>query len=456
MLAERKQTAYQAFKAGDPDRGLTLTSEILNEYPDDITALFMAGEILASAHRYGLAGPIFRRVIELEPEMPEAWHNLGHCLHVHHDLPASIECFAQALKLGGEDFHALSNMLLMNTVSGDHANAIRSMKRVLFHASSKEEKKIAESGAALAYLALGDWENGWRCFDSMLGTMKQRKRSSYLSEGQEVPDWDGNPLPEGQILAIYGEQGIGDEIMFASMLPEVNTPFVVECEKRLTGLFQRSFGCASFGTRLLKDNDPGRDWRDKFTFGAKVAIGSLGKFYRKTSHAFPKTPYLQACPVRRQHIREALKALPGKKVGLAWTGGLPSSRGKDRTITPESLKPLLDAHPEVTFISLEYKGKAPLDPRILHWPELTQSQDYDDTAALVSELDAVVSVTTTVALLCGALGQTCHVLVPEVCTWHWAGQMPWFGDHVRLYRRKGVDWTSTVEAVASALWDGTP
>lgn len=446
MTAERKREAYTAFINGDPDKGLTLVSDLLNEYPNDITSLFMAGEILAKSHRYGLAGPLFRRVLELDPGMPEAWHNLGHCLHVHSDLPQAVECFAKALYLGGEDFHALSNMLLMNTVSGDHENAIRLLKRTLFFAASEEERKIGESGAALAYLSVGKWAEGWRCFESMLGTMKQRKRHSYVN-GQEVPDWDGNPLPDGQTLAVYGEQGIGDEIMFASMIPDLlrdQPNITIECEKRLQGLFSRSFSVPVFGTRLAKSDDE-RTWRDQFTFGAKVAIGSLGQFYRRSSSDFPKTPYLKT--------REALSA-PGRKIGLAWTGGLVSSRGKERTITPEVFGPLMDAFPDTTFISLEYKGGAPSDPRILHLPEITQSDDYDDTAALVASLDCVVTVTTTVALLCGAIGKECHVLIPEVCTWHWAKEMPWFGDHVRLYRRKGLEWP--IAEIISQLRGGTP
>ena len=144
MTAERKREAYTAFLNGDPDKGLALASDLLTEHPDDITCLFMAGEILAKSHRYGLANPLFRRVIELAPEMPEAWHNLGHCLHVHHDLPGAVECFAKSMELGGDDFHTISNMLLMNTVSGDQENAIGMLKSALFHADNEEERKILD------------------------------------------------------------------------------------------------------------------------------------------------------------------------------------------------------------------------------------------------------------------------------------------------------------------------
>lgn len=449
-----KREAYRLFQQGnDPDGALKIVTSILNEHPDDLTCLFLAGQLLSAAHRYGLSNPLYRRVLALDPDCSEAWHNLAHSLHCQQRVPESIEAGLQSMRLAGDDFYTVNHMVLMNSICGDHRNAVRLAHHARFHASNAEERKNSDTNAALAYLALGDWPNGWRCFESMLGEMKQRKRHEFKG----ADDWDGPPLAAGQTLAVYGEQGIGDEIMFASILPDLKAagiPFVVECEKRLAGLFQRSFGIPCYGTRLIKDQDgPERNWRDSYDFGAKAAIGSLGQFYRPSAASFPRVPYLKACPVRRKHIRGVLSQMPGRKIGLAWTGGLPSTRGRDRTLTPEAMRPILDACPGDTFISLEYKGEAPADPRILHWPEMLQSDDYDDTAGLVAELDMVVSVTTTVALLAGALGTPCHVLAPSAATWHWgaAGPCPWFGDWVRLYRRTGVDWESTIEAVAKAI-----
>jgi hypothetical protein len=144
-----------------------------------------------------------------------------------------------------------------------------------------------------------------------------------------------------------------------------------------------------------------------------------------------------------------LDKLPGRKIGIAWTGGVHSTRTKDRSLTLENLKPLLSL-PGITWVSLEYKGDAV--PEIIHWPVLTQSKDYDDTASLVAELDHVVSVTTTVALLCGAMGKPCDVLVPQHPTWHWAeyGDMPWY-DCLRLWRREGVSWEPLVSRLSQHL-----
>lgn len=433
-----KKKAYELFLADKPDEALSLVARVLNEAPDDITSLFRAGQILGAAHRYGMAAVFYRRALEIEPTAAGAWVNLGLCQFKSHDLDAAIESTIKALHYAGDDFDAYNNLLLMNTTKGDYRNALSLLRRALFHAASAEDRQTALANSALAHLALRHWQDGWPAFELMLGTLKQRKRRSF-----GVPDWDGQPV-DGMI-AVYGEQGLGDEIMFASIIPDVlaagHRP-VIECDPRLVTLYRRSFPCPVFGTR----HEPLPGWVYDMPIKAKAAVGSLAALYR-TSEPFPSGAYLK--PARQPKIRRELDKLPGRKIGLAWTGGIHSTRAQDRSLTAELLAPLL-ALPGITWVSLEYKGDAM--PGVVHWPGLTQSADYDDTAALVSELDGVVSVTTTVALLCGALGKPCDVLVPEHPTWHWAesGNMPWF-DCLRLWRRDGVDWRPVIARLADSL-----
>jgi hypothetical protein len=233
--------------------------------------------------------------------------------------------------------------------------------------------------------------------------------------------------------------------MFASMIPDMiaagHSP-VIECDPRLEAIYRRSFPCPVFGTRHEKM--PG--WLYSMPVKAKAAIGSLAQFYR-LDEPFPSKPYLN--PQKRADIRASLDKLPGRKIGIAWTGGVQSTKTRDRSLTPKDLQPLLDL-PGISWVSLEYKGDG--IPGVVHWPAFTQSKDYEDTASLVAELDHVVSVTTTVALLCGAMGKPCDVLVPEHPTWHWAayGDMPWY-DNLRLHRRDGVSWDSTIARLADDL-----
>lgn len=437
---ERKREAYR-IKDADPDKALTLVSALLNESPNDKTALFIAAAIFTKAGRHGLANPLYRRILDLDPKMPEAWNNMGHCHHVANEIDQAVECFIQSLRMGGDEPDAYSNLLLMNVVQGDHENALKILDHALFHAENADQRRASLSNAALAFLALRKWKPGWQAFELMLGVLKQRRKRDF-----GVPDWKGQKV-DGMI-AVYGEQGLGDEILFASMIPDMieegHKP-VIECDPRLANLFGRSFDCPVFGSR--REAEPG--WVKGLPLAAKCASGSLGTLYRN-AEPFPKRTPLKACPIRRKHIRAGLDRIPGRKIGLAWTGGTHSTRQQDRSLTFDQLGPLL-ALPGITWVSLEYKGGDPGND-ILHWPEFTQSQDYDDTAALVAELDHVVSVTTTVALLCGAMGKPCDVLVPEHPTWHWSAQggMAWY-DSLRLWRRDGVSWEPLVARLSQHL-----
>src|SRR4029077_13556558 len=148
----------------------------------------------------------------------------------------------------------------------------------------------------MSYLAFRRWEEGWDGYCRNLGQNKDRKERIY---GEE-PRWDG---AKGLNLVCYGEQGIGDEITFASVIPDLirdSRSTVIECDKRLEGLFARSFPeCEVHGTRY-KD---AKEWLNCTRFDARVAMGDLTNFYRKTTDSFPKTPYLKPSPEMRLQWR---------------------------------------------------------------------------------------------------------------------------------------------------------
>jgi hypothetical protein len=147
--------------------------------------------------------------------------------------------------------------------------------------------------------------------------------------------------------------------------------------------------------------------------------------YRQKDEDFPRKAFLVADPERRVQWRSLLDTLPGKKVGIAWTGGRDNTFKARRSFNLEALLPILKT-PGITWVSLQYDDcaeeiaalKEKHGIEIRHWPRSAgKAVDYDETAALVSELDCVVSVTTAVVHLCGGLGKACYVLVPKRCRW---------------------------------------
>ncbi len=258
-------------------------------------------------------------------------------------------------------------------------------------------------------------------------------------------------------MAVYGEQGIGDEIMFASMLPDLlkTNKVIVECHKRLKPLFERSFPEITFyGTR----EDAEISWPyDHDDLEYRIAIGSLGQFYRRSVESFPGTPYLKADPL--------LPASRKLRVGISWTGGQKQGRIETRSVPLTWWGSILDNDCE--FVSLQYtdsEAEIEVTERangytIEQFPQV-KMQDYMETARLVASCDLVISVCTSVVHLAGALGVPTWCMVPSKPAWRYgvAGKLVWYRS-VRLYRQprpdagREPDWMPVVERVGADLAD---
>ncbi len=445
--AIRAYEIYEQSGTDGADEAMAILNACLTENPDDVDALSLAGRILYDAGHFGHSQVLLSQALRLKPTHSAAWQDLGRSAHMRNKTEFASRCFANALRITGDRFTAYNNLLLMNNTLGRPEKALEIAPIAKFLCGTQDEAQALNSNGAIACLMLRKWAAGWANYDGMLVPGQFRKELFYHVDGEQLPRWDGTP---GGEVIVYGEQGLGDEIMFASMIPDMiaqGTTPIIHCDRRLTGLFKRSFACPVYGGRGKKT---GTAWIKDHRPKAAIAIGSLGRYFRNKEEDFPRAAYLVADPEKRAMCRALLNQWPGRKIGLAWSGGSKKTRAFDRSLTLEELAPIIGI-PNATFVSLEYAGGEPSDERVKHVPFLTQSQDYDDTAALVAELDGIVSVTTAVALLAGAVGTPVHVLVPTHPTWHWLeeGEMPWFP--LKLYRRVGNDWTTTIDLLAEEL-----
>jgi hypothetical protein len=241
---------------------------------------------------------------------------------------------------------------------------------------------------------------------------------------------------------VIGEQGIGDEITYSSVLNDASkdNEITYECDHRLEGLMRRSLpNVKVFGTRFADVR------QNPIEYDCSALTGSLCMEYRREDKDFPRTSFLVADPERTLQWGALLKTLPGKRVGIAWTGGLPNTFQSRRSFNLEGLLPILKI-PGITWVSLQYKDpsaeiaefEAKHGIKIHHWKRAVENCDYDDTAALVKELDCVVSVTTAMVHLCGGLGKKCYVLVPKRCRWFYTSETSkhrWY-DSLELFRQQ--------------------
>lgn len=438
----------EALAGTEPDEALRIASKRLDENPNDIQALFITWKCFLTAERFGLSLLAGKRLLELLPNSAAAWNNVGMSYHGMMMLDEAEKHFRRALRLDPKSVPAMNNLALICVGNHQPGEALMWADKSLAISDGPEQNAVRES-KGYACLMLGRWKEGWDGYESMVGGTY---RPIHPFNGESY--WKGE---ETETLVVVGEQGLGDEISFASIYPDLlKDPkvknVVIECDERLESLFRRSFDVPVFGTRFQRQ----KPWLSHYKPTAHVLSGSLGRYYRLTDESFTKSPYLKADPERRLQWRALLDSLgPKPKVGIAWTGGLKKTFGWRRTLKLAELLPIL--RQDATFISLQYK-----DPseeifrmemehgiKVHHWARCTENKEYEETAALVAELDLVIAVPTAVVDLCGGLGQECWVLVPQKP--HWRFTKPVWTD-ARLYRQK-KDWAGVINEVARDLGD---
>lgn len=392
------------------------------------------------------------RALLIEPDHVIANRNRGLRLRELGRLEAAEHALRRAVALRADDSESICGLALVLIDAGRFEEAEHCIAQVLARDAANNE---AHWNLALMFLLQGNFKEGWRHYES------RRFRHDALERPYRFPEWDGSPMPRGTLL-IYAEQGLGDEILFSSCFAEALQRVghgVIECEPRLEKLFRRSFPAATVqGSKM--DAHPA--WLDNATtISAQIAAGSLPGFLRGSWSDFPRHHgYLHADDSRIAYWRARLDELgTGLKVGIAWTGGSMKTRRRLRSVTAVDLIPLLGAAAP-HFVSLQYLDcsddlffmRNTLQVMVHHWQEAID--DYDETAALVSALDLVISVQTAVVHLAGALGKPAWVLVPSSPEWRYMARgesIPWYPS-VRLFRQqKAGDWQPVVRRAAAEL-----
>src|SRR5215470_7821198 len=443
--------------------------------------------IEARTGRLGQAVEYLRKATAVEPESGLAWSNLGLALRDIEQLDEAEDALRRAVAIRPN--HAATNMNLASVLF-DHGR-IDEAERLYRRALTLDPKLIeARVGLAEAQLRAGDSAAAAATYEQALvevpdsplartglGQLQLWRREfaagwkNYehrFDTGQIVrqvfpfPRWDGGPLREGRLL-VHSEQGIGDMILFASSFADalrIAPGAVIEAPAKLERLFARSFPEAAI-RRSAGNAFP--EWLSEFPdLNATIPAGSLMTYFRPGEQDFPEHDgYLQADPERQRHWRERLAALgPGLKVGISWRGGFARTGRHARSVPLADWMPILGTA-GCSFVSLQYTRDAAADLamleertgiRVAHWPEAIE--DYDETAALVSALDLVITVCTAVAHLAGALGEKVWILAPAVPSWRYLGHgetLPWYPS-ARVFRQThSADWRDVISAAGGAL-----
>jgi tetratricopeptide (TPR) repeat protein len=438
----------------------------------------------------------YRRALQLKPQLPEAHYNLGNTLHALERLDEAAASFEQALALRPEYAEAHYNLGCVFEDLDRLDEALRSMALAL---KIKPDYPQASFGQALAQLRSGDFATGWRNYES------RWQSPDHDTPWRAYPQslWTGGKLDSGRLL-LWGEQGVGDEIQFAGLIPEAirtGNRIILDCDARLKPLFARSFPeidvVSGFGPVKAQklgapfilseapwsqkpplslpkgtcfssfaegagnhEPQPASVYREEERIAAHLPTGSLPGLLRRAEAAFAATqsPYLLADPEERERFRARYS--DGRRlIGLAWHTKNQKT-GRKRSIDLKNLAPLF-ALAGIRWISLQYgdfdtleeqaaAAKAPL----LIDRSVDQFADMDRFAAQVAAMDQVMTIDNSTAHLAGALGLPVWVLLPFAADWRWLENRPdspWYPALRHFRQPKAGDWQSVLESVGNAL-----
>ena len=426
------------------DEAVVSYRDAISLNPDYMEAMVNLGTCLAALDAYPDAIESYQSALALAPNSPVIFNNLGTALAEMGRHEDAVESYRKALGADAEYGEAYFNLALSLIALGDHDEAIRSHKKAL-----DINPGMAKAGNNLAHLLLSlhRFSEGWRLYEHRFEAIEKLEHLQGIL-GFDSPPGSIEEDLRGKKVLVRAEQGLGDEIMFASMVPDLAAAaqtVIHAVEPRLVGLFQRSFPQCTMISYAGED----QHLYDFADVDRRFYIGSLGRLFRKEITDFPGTPYLIADEMRRKNYRAALDELGGgRKIGIMWRGGVGGPREELRSLSLEDFTPLLADN--VHWISLSHLATADEQCRELfethgktvhQWDHILRSDDFDDTAALIAELDAVISVTCTAAHCAAALGVDTHVLVNRRPEWRYGGTLatiPWY-NAMTMYRQSD-DW----------------
>jgi len=387
----------------------------------------------------------FRRAVELNPDYAQAHYNLGNALRAQEKLDDASACYRRALELMPNRAEAHNNLgnalfgLLKLDEAEKHFNeAIR----------LQPEYDDAHLLRAMLYLLRGDFERGWKEYEWRWQTEKFAAGRRNFTQ----PRWDGRPL-SGRTILLHAEQGLGDTLHFIRYVrliaAQCGGSVVVECQPLLKRLLQASLGQVP----VIGKGEP------LPSFDVHCPLLSLPLACGTTMQNIPQhVPYLHADTNSSAHWRNRLGDEAGLlKVGVVWAGNKSNKNDHNRSISLQTLAPL-GGVPRVRFYSLQKGEQAqqasepPAGIPLIDWTN--ELHDFADTAALVANLDLVISVDTAVAHLAGALGRPVWTLLPFAPDWRWLldrEDSPWYPT-MRLFRQPAPgDWPGVITSVADAL-----
>ncbi len=447
-----------AHRLGMLTQAAQLLAAHLQSEPDHPGSTDTLACVLRDQHRHAEAIELLRGAIGRSPSDQRLWNTLGTVLSAQGDPATAATFFEEALRLEPAYSAARYNLACARFDLGDTDAAIEGCELALSQTSDPAELATIGFARSTMLLCAGRLAEGWEAYEARFDRDLPDAPIFESLLPRLAPERSGEPL------LVMAEQGVGDELLFAGVLSELQADFpeiTVAVDPRLAPLFRRSFpGLRIIAHRTQRLGGRRRRWApDEPASGAWIPMASLMRRYRRDLADFPDHPaYLTADPARVAHWREWLSSLPGRKVGLLWRGGN-AVGARALQYCPFAEFEMLLKTPGVSLVNLQYGDSAAeqaaageMGVRMHNPPGLDLREDLDDLAALCTALDLVIgpaNATTNLAGACGA--EVWFLAAPMAWTQLGTGRYPWYPRSRAFTARRQGSWSEAVGDLSAAL-----
>lgn len=455
-LAQANQLCAQGaslHQKGQLAQAVALYQQVLKLQPEHFDALHLIGVIAYQTNNYQAAIELIGKAIEINPNDPGAYNNLGNAFKDLRQWDAAMRNYDKAIALKPDYAGAYSNRGLVQKLLGQWDAAVHNYEKAI-----ALEPGYAEAHLNLGLLNLlrGEYERGWPGFEWRWEAELKKAKRNFIE-----PLWLGNEPLDGKTILLYPEQGLGDTLQFcryAKLVAECGAKVILEAQRPLIRLLKGLEGVH----QVIASGDA------LPSFDYQCPLMSLPLAFKTRLETIPADiPYIYADPEKVAYWRNKLGAKIKPRVGLVWNGGVRQDQpqlwavNERRNILLSQIAKLNLA--DALFYSLQ-KGE-PAETELLQkkqilWPEnnffnfANELNDFSDTAALIENLDLVISVDTSTAHLAGAMGKPVWILNRFDTCWRWLldrTDSPWYRT-VTLYRQKQMgDWEDVLERVKTDL-----
>lgn len=410
--------------------------------PNFYEAYYNLGVLYHKNNQVEQAVLFYKKAIELNSALYLAYYNLGNAYREMEIFEEAEKYYSQSIQIKKDFADAYYNLGVIKEQLYDHENAMLYYNAALLH---DKNHVSAHWNRSVILLLLQNYEEGFKEYEW------RKKRKEYPQRKYSKPELTVQNV-KGKIVFVYDDQGLGDTIQFSRFLiklKELGAVVVFECDKKLNGLFS---GFKAIDQLVERSNNQ----EPEVEYNYHISLLSLPLYFKTNYLTIPMdSPYLTADKKLTEKWSRIIGDGKKVKVGLVWAGNPRHSRDKHRSIKYPEFASILELE-GVEFFSLQKFGDADVRLQSINFNGITKLEidTFADTAAIIENLDLVISVDTSVAHLAGAMGKPVWNLIYYYPDWRWSlksSTTPWYPSMKLIRQPNPLNWKSVLKEVEKEL-----